>query len=92
MNHWGMIAFAYGLTFAALALEVAFLFRRRRLAVRQAQAWLEAEIPHAQEPHGQELQARELQAREPEAQEFQAQVPRAEAPKAAARAAAGTPP
>ena len=38
MNHWQMIAVAYGLTFAALAIEVALLFRRRRVALRQARA------------------------------------------------------
>jgi hypothetical protein len=38
MNHWQMIAIAYGLTFAALAVEVSLLFRRRRAALRQAQA------------------------------------------------------
>jgi len=43
MNHWQMIAIAYSLTFMALALEVALLFRRRRAAVRQAQTWLDAD-------------------------------------------------
>jgi hypothetical protein len=43
MNHWQMIAVAYGLTFAALAVEVMLLFRRRRLAVEQARAWLDDE-------------------------------------------------
>ena len=45
MNHWQMIAVAYGLTFAALAVEVMLLFRRRRLAVEQARAWLDDEAP-----------------------------------------------
>ncbi len=45
MNHWQMIAFAYALTFVALALELALLFRRRRSALRQAQAWLDADEP-----------------------------------------------
>ena len=39
MNHWQIIALAYALTFAALALELALLSRRRRSALRQAQAW-----------------------------------------------------
>ena len=43
MNHWQMIAAAYGLTFAALAMEVMLLFRRRRLAVEQARTWLDDE-------------------------------------------------
>jgi heme exporter protein CcmD len=43
MNHWQMIVIAYGLTFGALALEVALLLRRRRAALRQAQGWLEAD-------------------------------------------------
>lgn len=38
MSHWQMIAFAYGLTIAALAIEIALLIRRRRVALRQAQA------------------------------------------------------
>jgi heme exporter protein CcmD len=36
MNHWQMIAIAYGLTFAALAIEISLLFRRRKAALRQA--------------------------------------------------------
>ena len=43
MNHWQMIAIAYGLTFVALALEVTLLFGRRRAALRQAQGWLETD-------------------------------------------------
>jgi hypothetical protein len=43
MNHWQMIALAYALTFVAIALEVALLFRRRGNAWRQARAWLDAE-------------------------------------------------
>ena len=35
MNHWQMIAIAYGLTFAVLAIEVVLLGRRRRAALRQ---------------------------------------------------------
>ncbi len=45
MNHWQMIAIAYVLTFAALALEIALLFRRRHAALRQAQAWVESDVP-----------------------------------------------
>ena len=40
MNHWQMIAISYVLTFAALALEVVLLLRRRRAAWRQARASL----------------------------------------------------
>jgi hypothetical protein len=40
MNHWQMIAIAYVLTFAAVALEVVLLLRRRRAAWRQARASL----------------------------------------------------
>ena len=36
MTHWQSIIVAYGLTFAALAIEVALLLRRRRRAERQA--------------------------------------------------------
>ena len=36
MNHWQMIAIAYGLSFAALAIEILLLRRRRRAALRQA--------------------------------------------------------
>ena len=43
MNHWQMIILAYTLTGAALALEVALLWRRRRNAWRQAQAWSEVD-------------------------------------------------
>lgn len=43
MNHWQMIVIAYGLTFAALAIEVALLVRRRSAAKRQARASLEAD-------------------------------------------------
>jgi hypothetical protein len=35
MNHWQMIAIAYGLTFVALAAEVLLLRRRRLAALRQ---------------------------------------------------------
>jgi heme exporter protein CcmD len=35
MAHWQVIAIAYGLTFLALAVEVALLVRRRRAALRQ---------------------------------------------------------
>lgn len=35
MNHWQMIAIAYGLTFVALAVEVLLLRRRRLAALRQ---------------------------------------------------------
>jgi hypothetical protein len=42
MNHWQMITLAYGLTFAALTLEVVLLFRRRRQALRQALDGLDA--------------------------------------------------
>ena len=42
MNHWQMIAIAYGLSFAALALEVALLLRRRHAAWRQVQACIDA--------------------------------------------------
>ena len=52
MNHWQMIAIAYGLTFGALALEVFLLFRRRRAAVQLAQAWLAAEEPTGRGPAG----------------------------------------
>ena len=38
MNHWQMIAISYALTFAALAVEVALLMRRRRTGLRQVQA------------------------------------------------------
>ena len=38
MNHWQMIAIAYVLTFAAVALEVVLLLRRRRAAWRHARA------------------------------------------------------
>ena len=38
MNHWQMIAIAYGLSFGALALEIALLVRRRRAALREALA------------------------------------------------------
>jgi heme exporter protein CcmD len=38
MNHWQMIAIAYGLTFAALAVEVALLVRRRQAALRELRA------------------------------------------------------
>lgn len=38
MVHWQMIAIAYSLTFAALAVEVSLLFRRRCAARRQALA------------------------------------------------------
>ena len=38
MNHWQMIAISYALTFAALAVEVALLMRRRRAALRHVQA------------------------------------------------------
>jgi len=41
MNHWQMIAIAYLLTFAAVALEVALLVRRRRAAWRHACASLQ---------------------------------------------------
>ena len=40
MNHWQMIAIAYLLTFAAVALEVMLLRRRRRAAWRHARASL----------------------------------------------------
>jgi hypothetical protein len=36
MNHWQMIAIAYGLSFAALAIEILLLRRRRQAALRQA--------------------------------------------------------
>ena len=42
MNHWQMIAVAYGLTFAVIAIEVLLLGRRRRAALRQVRtgaAW-----------------------------------------------------
>ena len=41
MNHWQMIAIAYVLTFAAVALEVVLLRRRRRAAWRHARASLQ---------------------------------------------------
>ncbi|MBA3477126.1 MAG: heme exporter protein CcmD [Lautropia sp.] len=44
MNHWQMIAIAYGLTFGALALEVVLLCSRRRAALQQARAWLDADV------------------------------------------------
>ena len=47
MNHWQMIAVAYALTFAALALEIVLLFRRRRAALRQAQDRTDADAPQA---------------------------------------------
>jgi len=50
MNHWQMIAIAYSATFVALALEVALLFRRRRAAVQQARAWLDADDRQAPGP------------------------------------------
>jgi len=40
MNHWQMIAIAYVLTFAAVALEVVLLLRRRRAAWHHARASL----------------------------------------------------
>jgi hypothetical protein len=55
MNHWQIIALAYALTFAALALELALLSRRRRSALRQAQAW---RIPTKLPFHAVGLQAR----------------------------------
>ena len=48
MNHWQMIAIAYGLTFAALALEVALLRRRRRAALRQLETG--ADSARAEQP------------------------------------------
>ncbi len=36
MTHWQPSSWRYGLTFAALAIEVALLRRRRRRAERQA--------------------------------------------------------
>ncbi len=47
MNHWQMIAAAYALTFGAVALETVLLLRRRRAALRQAKAWLDADQPEA---------------------------------------------
>ena len=44
MNHWQMIAIAYGLTFGVLALEVVLLRSRRRAALQQARAWLDADV------------------------------------------------
>jgi hypothetical protein len=41
MNHWQMIAIAYLLTFAAVALEVVLLLRRRRAAWEYARASLQ---------------------------------------------------
>jgi hypothetical protein len=43
MNHWLMIAIAYGLTLAAVAIEIVLLFRRRRVALRQARSWLDSD-------------------------------------------------
>ncbi len=45
MSHWLMIAIAYGLTFLALAMEVALLVRRRRAALRQIELLAEASAP-----------------------------------------------
>jgi heme exporter protein CcmD len=45
MTHWEIIAVAYGLSFAAVAAEIALLWRRRRAALRQAQAWDRAGEP-----------------------------------------------
>ncbi len=42
MTHWQVIAIAYGLTFLALAVEVALLVRRRRAALRQIRQLAEA--------------------------------------------------
>jgi len=44
MNHWQMIAIAYGLTFGVLALEVVLLCSRRRAALQQARAWVDADV------------------------------------------------
>ena len=49
MTHWQLIAFTYGLTFLALAAEVALLVRRRRAARRQLR-----QLAEAQEPGGSE--------------------------------------
>jgi heme exporter protein CcmD len=45
MTHWQVIAIAYGLTFLALAMEVALLVRRRRAALRQLRLLDEAKEP-----------------------------------------------
>ncbi len=45
MAHWQVIAIAYGLTFLALAMEVALLVRRRRAALRQLRLLDEAKEP-----------------------------------------------
>lgn len=45
MTHWEIIAVTYGLSFAAVAAEIALLIRRRRAALRQAQAWDRAAEP-----------------------------------------------
>ncbi len=46
MNHWQMIAIAYGLSFGALALEIALLVRRRRAALREALADCDPAAPN----------------------------------------------
>ena len=42
MTHWEVIAVTYGLTFVALAVEVALLSRRRRAALRQIRSLVDA--------------------------------------------------
>jgi heme exporter protein CcmD len=49
MSHWQVIAIAYGLTFAALAVEVVLLVRRRRAALRQVQRLAEDMEPEGSE-------------------------------------------
>jgi len=44
MTHWHMITIAYWLTFGVLALEVVLLCSRRRAALQQARAWLDADV------------------------------------------------
>lgn len=46
MNHWQMIAIAYGLSFGALALEIALLVRRRRAALSEALAGEDPAAPN----------------------------------------------
>jgi heme exporter protein CcmD len=45
MTHWEVIVLAYGLTFLALAMEVALLRRRRRAALRQIRLLAESGAP-----------------------------------------------
>ena len=38
MNHWQMIAIAYGLSIVAIAIEITLLGRRRRAALQQVRS------------------------------------------------------